>query len=182
MSTRQQLSSLANFFDRWQRTHSGGFVRAARRFATSRQRIELVQSHAASHPDSALADPGALSRVIQSASEAAANSLTTLNDVMADFQAAVEFLASLAAGWPRVDVLYPLVQAILLAASEEIGLRYSIIAGFRSGSTSLVLQPLLILTSELEEFIAARAVTASPIPGLSPNLESLRKHIRDRPS
>ena len=180
MANRSQLSSLISFLERWQRSHSGGFVRSARGVAVARQRMETVRLFALKNPDSALADPSMIDRIAESTALAAFQNCQILKCVLKDFENALKFAVDLSASWPENDGMSCFIKALVFAATEELKLRRTIALQLSKPDSVQILQSLLVLTSELDEYIPARALSVCPLQGCLLNFDSLRKLIRSK--
>ena len=145
----------------------------------ARQRIETVTSFA--RPGSALSDEETVSRVVKSAEESAVVSLAVLADALKDLEQSFEYLEKIVQQWPNGDSWSSLVNGLLEAVSEDLALRRTLQEQFGCCTKFTDLQPMLILVSELDDYVACRCHTLSAIPelaGLAMSHEILKKLVK----
>lgn len=174
------IPGLIGFLDKWQRIHSGGFFKAAKRLAMDKTSKVLIQTFKDTHPSSALSESATTFRAFRNISESSAKSVATLTACLCDFQTSLKVLNDLLGTWPESDGVREFAIAISKSAAEDVRLRESVLVALTNdGPRSLSeLQGIIVLVAELENFLVLKAAQQTPLP-VPGDIDGCRKFLRD---
>ena len=158
-------SMLLSSLERWSRTHSGGFVKAARDLASAKRDLECIENFRKyEKTPSVLHEPELVNRARVRISSKVSESLDTLNKTISDFRQTVEFTRKFSA-------------EISDLMAEELGLRISLVLDLQKNDRSEILAKLLIIISELENFLAAK-ISAQNFNLSPPSMDEYKNFLR----